>query len=68
MIVKQTNTNKGGVGFLGLLQIAFIVLKLCGVIDWPWLLVLLPVLFFCGLVVICVAMIVGVSLWRERKN
>lgn len=68
MIVKQTNTNKGGVGFLGLLQIAFIVLKLCGVIDWPWILVLTPVLFFICFVVICVTMIVGVSMWRERKN
>lgn len=32
----------GGVGFFGLLGIAFIVLKLTGVIDWPWLWVLAP--------------------------
>ncbi len=32
----------GGVGFLGLLAVAFIVLRLCGVIDWPWIWVLLP--------------------------
>ena len=25
-----------GIGFLGLLGIVFIVLKLCGVINWPW--------------------------------
>lgn len=31
------------VGFLGLLGIVFITLKLCGVIDWSWWLVLLPV-------------------------
>lgn len=31
-----------GIGFLGLLQIAFIVLKLCKVITWSWWLVLIP--------------------------
>lgn len=32
----------GGVGFLGLLSIAFIVLKLTGVISWSWWWVLAP--------------------------
>lgn len=33
----------GGVSFGGLLQIAFIVLKLCGVIGWSWWWVFAPV-------------------------
>lgn len=33
---KVSNTASGGVSFLGLLFIAFLVLKLCGVIDWSW--------------------------------
>ena len=33
----------GGVGFLGLLTIAFIVLKLCKVINWSWIWVLSPI-------------------------
>lgn len=32
----------GGIGFSGLLTIVFIVLKLCGVIDWSWVWVLAP--------------------------
>lgn len=32
----------GGISFLGLLQVAFIVLKLCSVINWSWGLVLIP--------------------------
>lgn len=32
----------GGVTFLGLLQVAFIVLKLCGVVTWAWPVVLIP--------------------------
>lgn len=34
--------SSGGVGFSGLLTIAFIVLKLTGVISWSWLWVLSP--------------------------
>ena len=43
-----SNSNDGrsngskGVGFVGLLTIVFIVLKLCNVIDWSWLWVLSP--------------------------
>lgn len=32
----------GGITFLGLLQVAFIVLKLCGVVTWTWPVVLIP--------------------------
>lgn len=34
--------SSSGVGFGGLLTIAFIVLKLTGVISWSWLWVLSP--------------------------
>lgn len=34
--------NAQGIGFCGLLTIAFIVLKLCGVINWSWFWVLSP--------------------------
>ena len=39
---QQGNSASGGVGVTGLLQLAFIVLKLCGVINWSWWLVLTP--------------------------
>lgn len=35
--------NKGTDITLSLLLVAFVVLKLCGVIDWPWIWVLSPV-------------------------
>lgn len=37
---NQENNNipaTGGVGFGGLLGLIFIVLKLCKVINWPWI-------------------------------
>ena len=41
---KSISSSKasGGIGFVSALQIAFIVLKLCKVIDWSWLWVLSP--------------------------
>ena len=35
--------NKGGIGFVGVLTILFIALKLCGVISWSWVWVLAPI-------------------------
>lgn len=35
-------SNSGGISFLGILTIVFIVLKLCGVISWAWWEVLIP--------------------------
>jgi hypothetical protein len=39
----NSNASGGGIGFAGLLTIAFIVLKLTGVIHWSWLWVLSPI-------------------------
>lgn len=39
---QQKSAASGGVGITGLLQVAFIVLKLCGVIKWSWWWVLTP--------------------------
>ena len=36
------NKGNGGIGFLGLLTIVFITLKLLGTISWSWWLVLSP--------------------------
>ncbi len=33
---NQTKTSGNGIGFLGLLAIVFITLKLCNVINWSW--------------------------------
>lgn len=46
---RETNVSKSGIGFTGLLTIAFIVLKLCGVISWSWLWVLAPLWISFGL-------------------
>lgn len=40
---NNSNNSTSGIGFVGLLQISFIVLKLLKVINWSWFLVLTPI-------------------------
>lgn len=58
------NTNKTTVktiSFSGLLTIAFIVLKLCGVIAWGWVWVLAPlwIAFLLKLIVLLLAVVIA---------
>ena len=43
------NSSSGGIGFIGLLTILFIGLKLTNFIDWSWAIVLSPVIISAGL-------------------
>ena len=58
---NQTTTASGGIGATGLLGIAFIVLKLCGVIDWPWWWVLSPywITFGVALLVLLITLVIA---------
>lgn len=40
--MENKSSSSGGIGFFGLLTIAFIILKLVGVIKWSWVWVLSP--------------------------
>lgn len=55
------NESSGGVGLAGLLGIAFIILKLCGVIAWSWWWVLAP--FWIPLAIVIVAAIIFFIGW-----
>lgn len=52
---KESNSS-GGIGVVGLIGVAFVVLKLCGVIDWPWWYVTIP--FYGGLVIVAFGAVV----------
>lgn len=41
--MKDNKRNIGGIGFCDALGLVFIVLKLMGVITWPWYGVLAPI-------------------------
>jgi len=63
--MSTSSSNNGGIGFAGLLTIAFIVLKLIGYITWSWWWVLSPI-WLSVIVGIFVAIIVF-AVWLKHK-
>lgn len=61
-LFMKVNNNSNGIGFVGALTIAFIVLKLMKIIDWSWWWVLSP-LWISALVAIVVIAIVFLVIW-----
>ena len=59
---KSSSTGAGGIGVTGLLQVAFIVLKLCKVINWSWWWVLAPTWIGLAIAVILIAVIIVAAL------
>ena len=52
MTDKNGSVIDGNITFITLLQITFIVLKLCKVITWKWVFVLMPLIVEGGLIII----------------
>ena len=55
---NKNTTIFGGISCIELLQIAFIILKLCGVIKWKWVFVLMPFIIAMGLSIIATILII----------
>ena len=64
----NNSSRNGGIGVATLLTIVFVVLKLCGVVDWSWFWVLSPAIFstIFGLIFIVVAAIIVTH--HRKKN
>lgn len=58
---EKSKSASGGISVLGLLGVAFVVLKLCGVIDWSWWWVTLP--FWGGLAIVLAVLLVLGVIW-----
>jgi hypothetical protein len=63
--MENKSQASGGIGFTGLLTIAFIVLKLCNVIAWSWLWVLSPIWISFGIIVL---VLIGMGLYWWHKS
>ena len=53
----MSNGKSGGIGFIGALQIVFIVLKLLHKLDWTWIWVLSPAWIWGILYVVAVTIV-----------
>ena len=62
---NRSRGSAGGIGFTGLLQVAFIVLKLCKVIDWSWLWVLSPTWIATALVLVILVAMFAVDIFGK---
>ena len=69
---NENGKAAGGVGFCGLLAIAFIVLKLTHVIEWSWLWVLsplwIPAAIVAGILVIVLIVMIAKVVGDELKK
>lgn len=63
---SESNGASGGIGFVGLLQLIFIVLKLTGYIEWPWLWVMAPT--WIGLILWVLGFVVFVIIYRWLED
>ena len=66
--MNNNNNTNVGIGFSGLLTIAFIVLKLTNVINWSWLWILSPlwISFVLGVIIFTIAVfIINIKNWRN---
>lgn len=62
---NNSSSKAGGIGFLGLLALIFITLKLTGVISWSWLWVLAPLWIPTALVIVILVVALIVLLVKE---
>lgn len=70
--MSNTTQKQGGIGFLGILALIFITLKLTHFIDWSWLWVLAPLwipLAFAA-VMLVLSLLLGLAghIVRQRHN
>lgn len=61
---KEVQTNSGGIGFVGLLTIVFITLKLTNFIAWSWWWVLSPIWISILIVLVVLFVVVLIATLR----
>lgn len=65
---ESSSSSGGGIGFLGLLQIVLITLRLLDVIGWSWWLVMLPTLVPVAFVLVYFLLVVVPLVLRKEDR
>ena len=66
--MSTSSSSSSGIGAMGLLGVAFVVLKLCGVINWSWWLVTLPFWGGLALVLVILLIVLAVFVIKEMRK
>ena len=66
--MNKYNNSCGGVGIATVVQIVFIILKLVGVIDWPWGIVLIPLWIELGLTAFVLLLWWAAVAFKKRRK
>lgn len=62
---KNSSSSSSGIGFVGLLTILFIGLKLTHYIDWSWVWVLSPLWISTGIVLLILTIVFLVAMLKD---
>ena len=62
---NKSSSGSSGIGFLSILGIVFVVLKLTGNITWSWWLVLLPLYGGVALIVVILLALISIALYKS---
>ena len=65
---NKAGSSSGGIGFIGLLTIVFIVLKLTETIYWSWIWVLSPIWISIALIVVIGGAALGLYVFFSKKK
>jgi len=67
--MNNNNNNKHAVGLdVGtILTIVFVVLKLCGVINWAWIWVLSPLWISAAITIVLIILLIVIAKIKERQ-
>ena len=64
---EKKKRTSGGIGFVGVVQIVFIILKLCNVINWSWFWVLSPLWIWVSVLAV-IFMFLGLCYYLKETN
>ena len=65
--MSNSSSRSGGIGFVGMLQVLFVGLKLTNFITWPWWQVLLPGIIYFAIYFVLLFLLFVLTVISDRK-
>lgn len=65
---ESKSSSSGGIGFVGMLTVLFIGLKLTGFIDWSWWWVLAPIWITAIIVALILLVVFAICIWADLSK